>query len=106
MAQIPERWDPDSVPASASQIVRSEVGSRRQNTMSVFSIVTGTDPLTKNIGQGNANSPSVLTLDSTDASGNVTTNYLWVDRLGKLRIDTNFPLTDTQASSTVVGSQS
>lgn len=100
--QIPERWDPDSTPATALPIARTELGSRR-GSMGMLSVVTGTN-IGSNPGTGVTNAQAVLTLDSVDGSGNITTNYLWVDRNGKLRIDTSVPLTDTQG--TIVGTQS
>lgn len=100
MAQIPERWDPDSAPATALPIARTELGTRR-GSMGMLSVVTGKDPDT---GLGVANAQSVLTLDSVDGSGNITTYYLWVDRNGKLEISSTLPLTDT--SGTIVGTQS
>lgn len=99
MAQIPERWDPDSVPATALPIARTELGTRR-GSMGMLSVVTSVDPTT---GLGVANAQSVLTLDSVAANGTVTTYYLWVDRNGKLEISSTLPLTDT--SGTIVGTQ-
>ncbi|SRR6266849_3797533 len=99
--QIAERFDPDSIPASGGVINKTELGTRRQGAQGVLSIVTGTDPITKGIGIGLPNAPSVLTLDSTDATGVVTTNYLWVNRNGKLRISTTFPLNELSDGTTV-----
>jgi len=47
--------------------------------------------------RGTGHAMGLLVLDAVDASGNLTTYYLWVDSTGRIHISTSIP-TDEQAS--------
>lgn len=55
-------------------------------------------------GDGVADKPGTLQLDSVADTGVVTTYYLWVDSAGKLRIANAYPA-NQDADGTVVGTQ-
>jgi len=73
---------------------KTSFGSRRSAIQGSVAIESG----------GVANQPSVLMLDAVDALGVVTTNYLWVNRNGKLRISTVFPVLEL-SDGVAVGDQ-
>lgn len=79
--------------AAARVAGKTNLGSRRvQGTVHVETV-------------GTADKPSLLALDAVDDDGVVTTNYLWVDQNGDLRIGTAVP-TDEDSDGTIVGTQS
>jgi len=73
---------------------KTTFGSRRSAIQGSLAVETG----------GAANAPAVLMLDSVDATGAVTTRYLWVNRNGILRISSTFPVTEL-SDGVAVGDQ-
>lgn len=97
MAQFQETRDPLATTVQEYNITR--VGSLASEAQTGQTFLHLAVP-------GVVGQPSIIVLDAVNTStGAVTSNYLWVDSAGKLRISTSIP-TLPDSNGTVVGSQS
>ena len=97
MAQFPDTRDPFATPAQDFQITRFGGHASGGSTPGQTFLHVAT--------AGAVGKPSILVLDAVDpTTGAITSNFIWCDSSGNLRISTTRP-TLPETNGTKVGSQ-